>query len=313
MSKNYTILDETLPDPMVSVAMLTFNHASYIAEAIDSALMQRTTFPIKLVIAEDCSTDNTREIVLAYQKKYPEKIKVILQNHNVGACQNNKDLFANLEGKYIAALEGDDYWTDPLKLQKQVDFLEKNPEYSMCFHKVRFEYKNEPHRRHFSNINQKEITTIQDLAHGNYIYTASCVFRNYLQNIPAWFYQCPVGDYPLHLFNAQYGKIKFFNEVMGIYRVHEGGIWSTKGWEYSLEKWAELLNVMKDKFNDDINQIINNALNFTYSRLARGYCLHNRDFKKVKIYLLKIKNNNPDYLDIVLKNIKFKMNLKYFN
>ena len=131
MSKNYTIIDETLTAPMVSVAMLTFNHASYIAKAIESALMQKTTFPIKLVIAEDCSTDNTREIVMAYQKKNPEKIKVILQNYNVGFQKNNKDLFSNLEGKYVAALEGDDYWIDPYKMQKQVDFLEAHPEYGM--------------------------------------------------------------------------------------------------------------------------------------------------------------------------------------
>ena len=126
---SFKIIDQSDITPDVSIAMLAYNHEKYIVDAIESVLMQRTSYTYKIIIAEDFSTDNTRKIVLDYQKKYPKKIKLILQDKNVGANQNNVDLLTNLEGIYIAALEGDDYWTDPLKLQKQIDFLENNPEY----------------------------------------------------------------------------------------------------------------------------------------------------------------------------------------
>ncbi len=118
-------------NPMVSVLMITYNHESYIAQAIEGVLMQKTDFAIEIVIGEDCSTDRTREIVLDYQKKYPELIRVIISDNNVGMMNNSKRTMAACRGKYIALCEGDDYWTDPLKLQKQVDFLESNPDYVM--------------------------------------------------------------------------------------------------------------------------------------------------------------------------------------
>lgn len=129
---SYNIIETTSEEiPMVSVAMLTYNHQDYISEAIESVLMQKTSFKVELVIAEDFSPDNTRAIVVDYQKRFPDKIKVILQNENVGARKNNTALLSNLKGKYVAALEGDDYWIDPYKLQKQVDFLENDQSYIM--------------------------------------------------------------------------------------------------------------------------------------------------------------------------------------
>ena len=116
--------------------MLTYNHEQYVAEAVESVLMQKTNFLVVLVIAEDFSTDQTRIILTDYQKRFPDKIKLILQHKNVGLKQNRFDLFNNLESDYIAVLEGDDFWTDPLKLQKQVDFLENNPDYTISMGKV---------------------------------------------------------------------------------------------------------------------------------------------------------------------------------
>ena len=118
-------LSET-PAPCVSVFMLAYNHEKYIAEAIESVLMQKTNFDFEIVIGEDYSTDNTRQIILGYQKKYPGKFKLLLHEKNIGAMANQMAVFGACTGKYIAMCEGDDYWTDPLKLQKQVDFLEAN-------------------------------------------------------------------------------------------------------------------------------------------------------------------------------------------
>jgi glycosyltransferase involved in cell wall biosynthesis len=116
-------------EPMVSIGMATYNHEKYIAHAIESVLMQEVNFSYELVIAEDCSTDRTRAIVVEYQKKYPEVIRLILHDKNVGMQENSNCLRRACRGKYRANLEGDDYWLYPDKLQRQIDFLEKNPDF----------------------------------------------------------------------------------------------------------------------------------------------------------------------------------------
>ena len=123
-------------DIMVSVCMITFNHEKYIIQAIEGVMMQQTTFPIELIIGEDCSTDNTRKICLEYKANYPELITLRLPESNLGIMKNFTETMYAANGKYIALCEGDDYWTDQYKLQKQVDFMEFNPEYCLSFHKV---------------------------------------------------------------------------------------------------------------------------------------------------------------------------------
>ncbi len=115
-------------DPLVSVHMITYNHEPYIAQAIEGVLMQQTDFPFELVIGEDCSTDRTREIALEFQKKYPETIRVITGERNVGPSANELRTDAACRGRYVAYCEGDDYWHHPHKLQKQTDYLEAHPE-----------------------------------------------------------------------------------------------------------------------------------------------------------------------------------------
>ncbi|WOL38946.1 glycosyltransferase family 2 protein [Pyramidobacter sp. YE332] len=123
-------IDASLPDePVVSIGMATYNHEKYIARAIESVLMQEVTFSYELVIAEDCSTDHTREIVQKYQKKYPEVIRLILHEKNIGMQKNSNCLRRACRGKYRANLEGDDYWLFSDKLQKQVNFLEEHPDF----------------------------------------------------------------------------------------------------------------------------------------------------------------------------------------
>jgi len=116
-------------EPILSVCLITYNHVKYIEQAIEGVLMQQVDFSFELVIADDFSTDGTRELLLAYKKKYPELIKLILQKKNVGPAKNWMNLITFPQCKYIAYFEGDDYWTDPYKLQKQVDYLER---YSSC-------------------------------------------------------------------------------------------------------------------------------------------------------------------------------------
>lgn len=123
--------------PLLSIVTITYNHEPFIAKTIEGVLMQQVKFPIELIIAEDCSTDGTRAICQRYAEEYPELIRLITSDSNVGAIANERRAMLAARGKYIAFCEGDDYWTDPLKLQKQVDFLESHPDYSVTFHRCK--------------------------------------------------------------------------------------------------------------------------------------------------------------------------------
>lgn len=210
--KNYKTIDETSPSPMVSVAMLTYNHERYIEEAIESVLMQKTNFPIQLVIAEDCSTDNTRSIIMRYQKQFPSKIKLLLQNENIGAAHNNVNLLSNLSGKYVAALEGDDYWIDPLKLQKQVDFLEENKEYIAVGHQ-RIVVENDIEKNYFSqDILYTQCVLFKNIINEDYIKFSAGVFN---------------GDTFLFNYLKLFGKVKNLDFVGAVYRMTGFGVYSS--------------------------------------------------------------------------------------
>ncbi|WP_051289607.1 glycosyltransferase [Dolichospermum circinale] len=220
----------TLLTPLVSVCCITYNQEKFIREAVDSFLMQQTNFPIEVIIHDDASTDNTTKIVREYQEKYPHIIKLILQTENQYSLRRFgflSDLFNSAKGKYIALCEGDDYWTDPLKLQKQVDFLEANPDFAICFHNTEIINEDYIERNRLNNDNlTPEISTLDNLLEGsNYIATCSVVIKtDLIQNLPNWFNSVFFGDYALWIIASRYGKIKYINEIMSVYRIHQGGV-----------------------------------------------------------------------------------------
>ena len=233
---------EMKDNPLVSVCMITFNHESYIREAIEGVLMQKINFTIELIIGEDCSTDNTRKIVKEYEALYPEIIVAQYPETNRGMMRNFTSVLQSARGKYIALCEGDDFWTDPLKLQKQVDFLEMNEEYSICFHNVKIFKENEnKFMADYITREVNETSDIYELAKANYIHTPSVLFRNIITEFPTEFYNSPAGDYFLHMLNAQFGKIKKLKDCMAVYRVHEGGVWSTKSNKESILTYLDLM------------------------------------------------------------------------
>ena len=122
---------------IVSIVCITYNHAPFIRKALDGFLMQKTDFPFEIILAEDCSTDGTRAICEEYASMYPDKINYIYRDHNVGYNENEYEAMCAANGQYVAYCEGDDYWTDPLKLQKQIDFLESHSDYSVCWHRCK--------------------------------------------------------------------------------------------------------------------------------------------------------------------------------
>jgi glycosyltransferase involved in cell wall biosynthesis len=259
--------------PLVSVSMITYNHDDYISQAIEGVLQQKTKFSIELIIGEDCSSDRTREIVLEYQKRYPTIIRVLISENNIGMMKNSLRVFAACRGEYMALCEGDDYWTEPLKLEKQVNFLENNSDFSICFHKVKI-LKNRKLVNDFLTYVPKEETTIEDLAYGNYIHTPSVVFRNGLiKEWPEWYFRSPVGDYPLHLLNAQYGKIKYIDQVMAVYRIHEGGTWSQidKDDIEKQKKWIKVQEDMANYFSNSVKDILYKVISTRYLNLSDSY------------------------------------------
>lgn len=236
--------------PFCVVWMVTYNHGEYIAQAIESVLNQQTDFKYKLFIGDDKSNDGTTEVCLNYAKKYPKLIELITNSENIGANNNGVKTYYRCfrsGAKYVALIEGDDYWTYPHKLQKQVDFLEANKEYTLCFHRVyELVEGKEPALSNLNTSLKQETYIIEDLARGNFIHTPSVIFRNNLfKEFPAWYKDSPVGDYVLHMLNAAHGKIKYLPDAMAVYRRHANGIWSMKsqldqsiGWVWMLEKLA---------------------------------------------------------------------------
>jgi glycosyltransferase involved in cell wall biosynthesis len=212
----------------VSVCMTTYNHERYIAQAVESVLAQQVDFPIELVVGEDLSTDRTREIVQDLAQKHPDRIRLRLSDRNLGGQANFLATIALCRGQYVAMLEGDDYWTCADKLQRQVEALDSHPEWAICFHPCACLYEDGMQGIPVYPLGwAKPVATMEDLFSSNFLPTSSVVFRNRLfPTFPEWFRDLAIGDWALHILNAEHGDIGFMPDVMSAYRVHRGGVWS---------------------------------------------------------------------------------------
>lgn len=221
--------------PKVTVFCLAYNQASYIRQCLDGILMQQVNFEIEILINDDASSDGTAEVIKEYEQKYPKMIRPVYQGENqYSKGKRNfiiRYLMPKMRGEYIAICEGDDYWTDPLKLQKQVDFLDANLDYALCFHKVLVKYEGgEFDDRVYPDVLNKSWYTRAQLLKINYIQTNSVMYRR--QAYDEVSNKVTPGDWYLHLYHAQFGKIKLIDEIMSVYRKHKGGMW----WEYDRDR-----------------------------------------------------------------------------
>lgn len=246
--------------PLVSVLMLAYNHAPYLRQAIESALAQRTSFPVRLVIGEDCSTDNTREIAQTFARQYPDRIHLMAHERNQGMVGNLFLTASHCNGRYIALLEGDDYWTDSSKLQRQVDLLESRPDAAVCFHPVEVRREGQRVPDEVSPFTGSE-ATIDELAAGNFMHTPSVVYRNGLfGEWPSWVRDCPAPDYALHMLNANHGPILHIPRTMAVYRLHAGGVWSAASSCKRLEAWCRNQRMLLNRFGPRVAAIQMRAL-----------------------------------------------------
>lgn len=213
--------------PFVAVWMVTYNHEAYIAQAIEGVLLQQTDFTVKLFIGDDASTDATAKICKVYQEKYPHRISLLTHPVNIGNVQNAKSVYEACLASgaaYIAMCEGDDYWTDPLKLQKQVNLLNENPQYALCFHEVLQLNEATGEKAPYLSYAKDVYTTHDILPMGAFVPTVSIVFRSKVINFPDWYFRIAFGDILLILMVSVKGDIVLLREKMGVYRKHSMGI-----------------------------------------------------------------------------------------
>lgn len=223
------------PPALITVLTMTRNHEAYIADCLESVLAQRTSFPVRHIVLDHCSTDGTAAIVAAYAAKYPSIRPVPLSCRRVG--ENVRGLFLRCRTRYAALCDGDDYFSDPLKLQRQVDFLEAHPHCSMCFHPVRVVYEGGeketeiyPPDSLLPRDGRRELY-LADMFRGNPVQTCSAVYRwRFRDGLPEWFRPgLSPGDWYWHLLHAEVGKIGFLPQVMAVYRRHRGAAYYLSG------------------------------------------------------------------------------------
>ncbi|HVM73245.1 MAG TPA: glycosyltransferase [Anaerolineales bacterium] len=218
--------------PLVSVITITYNHAPYIRNCIEGVLMQKTTFPFEHIIGEDCSTDGTREIVLDYAQRYPGIIRAVTSESNVGVKANAIRVHAACQGEYFAYCDGDDFWIDPLKLQKQYDACVKYDAGLVAHGTIFLIYEN-------NKIVKSEVRSTQDesgylaaediiLKNKNYELSSMFIRSDILKKLPRWIEEAPTGDVPIKLISASLGKVYFINEIMSVYRYGVWGSWTSR-------------------------------------------------------------------------------------
>lgn len=212
--------------PKVSVVCPVYKHEAYLRQCFDGFVTQKTNFPIEILVNDDCSPDNSATIIHEYEEKYPELFRCIYQNENQyskGIKPEWDILFPIAKGDYIALCEGDDYWIDPYKLQKQVDFMEKHPDYVACFHNARVQSKDDVTL--FNPLNENHYPSTEDLILRRwFISTPTLLFRNVLKEYPDWRGKVSNGDYLLELLLAKEGKFYYMDDVMAVYRQEGQGV-----------------------------------------------------------------------------------------
>ena len=207
-------------------------------QALDSALAQRLPQPFEILISEDRSTDGTREIVEEYAERYPYLIRLLLSERNLRSNEVVARGLRAARGRYIAYLDGDDYWTSEDKLCAQVEFLDARPDVTICFHNV--QVVNE-HSQSMGSLwtgpGQPEVSELRDLLRGNPIAASSVVYRRAaVSEVPGWYDRFfPVTDWPLHVLYAREGRIGYLDQTLGVYRLHSGGLYSTLSERQKLE------------------------------------------------------------------------------
>lgn len=274
-------------DFLLCVRCMTYNQSAYIKDALDGFCMQQTRFPFYVAVFDDASTDGERDVIKCYLFEHFDHSKetgfsewetddayysfarhqdnsnchflVIYLKKNLYKTPKKDELIKEwCVAKYIALCEGDDYWTDPLKLQKQVDFLETHKDYAICFHEAKIFNQSSGEFVKDDIRTVPSETNIMELAKGNYIHTQTVVYRNdpLVERERAEIGRVAAGDYVLHMLNAKHGKIKKLPDCMAVYRLNNESVWGTKDATYRIPLWNEMLIRLLPFFDNDVQEVL---------------------------------------------------------
>lgn len=217
----------------VAIFCITYNHAKLIEQAFDSFLSQKTQYQFKIYVSDDASDDGTQDIIREYWEKYPDKFDIVLRRQNIGVCANFAETARRIHSKYVFMCEGDDYWIDVNKIQKQVTFFENNLDYSVCFHPalIHYEDASRPDKIFPTEEDLQGEISFETLVKKNVMLTSSVAYRWRYKEVcfpmlPSEMLPC---DWFLHLAHAQVGKVGYLRDVMSVYRKWGGGVWNDVG------------------------------------------------------------------------------------
>ncbi|MGB9152475.1 MAG: glycosyltransferase [Alphaproteobacteria bacterium] len=295
--------------PRLSICVATYNHEKYIAEALESFLQQKTNFSFQIIIGDDASTDSTPQILREYATKYPDIIKPILREKNISPIKNSLDIYSRAKTEFVAICDGDDFWTNKNKLQRQVDYLDVHPECAITYHKTCIRYADGSHddieypspTKRFD----KTILTLEDLAVRNPMHTSSLVYRWRFQSEDIRKFMpddiCP-GDYFLALLHAETGNIAFIDSVMSVYRVHSGGMsfgihkkrYDLVWLQYGLEE-LNFHRAVDTHFNSRLHRYFRIAIEKKSRAVLDAYLQH-RAFDKLATF----SNEHPKYYEMAI-------------
>ena len=300
----------------VSICCSTYNQRDYIEQALESFIMQKTNFDYEVLVTDDASTDGTIDIIKKYEEKYPHIIKPIYQKEN----QYSKGIKVGYEynikranGKYIALCEGDDYWIDKYKLQKQVDYMEDNPSCTLCVHSAQIidgKTNKEIGLVRPYNVTKKCNTEDFIIGGGGFVATNSILFpKAIFKNPPKWYFSSPVGDYPMQIFLATQGYAYYIDDNMSAYRVNAKGSWTRSMLEDCENKYSKHyddMNTMLDQVNKDTKNIYINEINQIKRINNFNVMVIKSEFEKI------IKPVFRDLYNNLSKKTKFKIFIKRY-
>ena len=279
---------------MVSICSTTYNHAQYIKQCLDGFLMQQVNFKYEILIHDDASTDGTDNIIREYAKKYPDIIKPLYEEENQYRTNNPKGMaywnFSRAKGKYIAICEGDDYWIDPVKLQKQVDLLESRPELALCFHRAKiistFTHINTLQCEHIADreYSATELFTVWTVPTASILFRADCLKRQLIDK-----HKFLNGDIATILTASLSGKLWGMSDVMSAYRMHWGGV--SYNPEVQIErrmKYPDHYKAIKANFPNLDRNIVNESLARSYvnrAHIQKRITLKMLDYSRAVYYM----------------------------